>query len=108
MSKLLLGRRLLLPLAATALLSFTFSHAYAFTLAGPSLVAVSASPTVEKVWYDKYGHWHNPAHPHPAHMYVPPNAQHVDDPYVHPATGARHCYVDPTDVSGTVYCQPGA
>jgi hypothetical protein len=106
MSMLIHGRRLLLPLATTALLSFTFSPASAFTVAGPSLAAVSASSAFEKVWYDEHGHWHNPAHPHPAHMYVNPEAQHVYDPYVHHVHGPRHCFVDPTDPSGQVHCHP--
>jgi hypothetical protein len=100
------NKRSSLSVAVTALLLFDFSPACAFTLAGPSLAAAGVSSAFDRVWYDRYGHWHNPAHPHPEHMYVHPNEQHVDDPYVHPETGARHCFVDPTDHTGAVYCHP--
>jgi hypothetical protein len=86
MSILIHGRRLLLPLATTALLSFTFSPASA--------------------WYDKYGHWHHSSEPQYGHMYVHPEATHVHDPYVHPVHGPRHCAVDPRDPYGHVHCHP--
>ena len=50
MSMLILGSRLLLPLAATAL-SFTFSPASAFTVAPPAARRRQRFVGVRKVWY---------------------------------------------------------
>ncbi|MGD1037870.1 MAG: hypothetical protein ABR878_11880 [Roseiarcus sp.] len=50
-------------LAGVAMLAISASSASAFTLSSPSLEQPMASSHIDRVWWDRWGHWH-PDHPH--------------------------------------------
>jgi len=62
LNRILLGG-LVVAAAGATMLAIASTPASAFTASSPSLAAPIAGAHVDKVWWDRWGHWH-PNHPY--------------------------------------------